>query len=353
MNSDSAPRHVGRRLTRRQTLDPGAFDPVRWGILSTAAINDRVLQGCKTSPRVAFVAVGSRSPTGARDLAHARQIPVAYGSYSELLADPDVEAVYISLPNSLHVDWAIKALKAGKHVLCEKPLSRDPAAVAAAFGAAERARKLLVEAFMYRFHPQTDLICAALAKGLIGRVQLLHATLSFHMADAMTDIRAAPTLDGGALMDVGCYCVSAFRLFAGEPQYVSAHTVRASTGVDIRFMGTLTATNSVVGQFDCAMDLPRRDGVEIVGEEGVITVPDPWRCEAAAFTIRTRQRVDTVTTPRVDAYRHEFEVVSRAIRAGPAIPFGRDDAIAQAATIAALHRAAERHAAVPVSVFSQ
>jgi D-xylose 1-dehydrogenase (NADP+, D-xylono-1,5-lactone-forming) len=315
--------------------------PVKWGLLSTAGINDPVVKGCAGSRDIQFLAVASRDRERAREWAANHQIPRAFGSYSELLNDPDVEAVYISLPNSMHVEWSIRALEAGKHVLCEKPLGRDPAQVTNAFDQADRAGRHLVEAFMYRFHRQTDEIRKLIAAGAIGPLKHIRATLSFAMRSPDTDVRTSASLDGGALMDLGCYCLSAFRLFAGKPAYLDGYAVNEGFAVDLRFLGTLAAENGVTGQFDCGMTLPRRDALELVGEEGRIVVPDPWHCRGEPFAVQVRDRDMTVSVDPQDAYRAEFEAVSRAIHAGEKLEFGRDDAVAQAAALATLLESAE------------
>jgi len=322
--------------------------PVRWGLLSTAAINDPVLQGCADSQTVEFVAVASRSYDKAREWADARGIPTAHGSYADLLRDDAVEAIYVSLPNSMHVDWAIKALEAGKHVLCEKPLSRHAEDVVAAFAASDRTGKLLVEAFMYRFHSQTEQIRTLIADGVIGPVQLIRAAHTFTMADPENDVRTSPELDGGALLDVGCYCVSAFRLLVGEPDRVLGYAELGSSGTDVAFYGLLIAPNGAVGQFDAAMNLPRRDELEIVGADGVILVPDPWLCRGAPLELRLAGERTQVATSATSPYRAQFEAVSAAIRERGPLEFGRDEAVAQALVIEALRTSSETSVAFPV-----
>ena len=193
------------------------YKPVTWGIISTAHINRLVIPGAHASPKVELAAVASRDLARAEEYARKWEIPVAYGSYEELLADPTIEAVYISLPNTMHCEWSIKAVEAGKHVLCEKPLSRHPDEVVAAFDAAERAGRLLSEAFMYRHNPQTARIVSLVESGAIGELRLVRSAFGYSLYDA-DNIRLRPEVEGGALMDVGCYCVSASRLLGGEPE---------------------------------------------------------------------------------------------------------------------------------------
>jgi predicted dehydrogenase len=218
--------------------------------LSTAGINGPVLEGCRGSTAIQFLAVASRDLERARVWAERHEVPRAFGSYSELLNDRDVEAIYISLPNSMHTEWSIRALEAGKHVLCEKPLGRDPDRVKQAFDAAERAGKLLAEAFMYRFHPQTDKFRDLIAGDAIGTLRHVRATLSFSMLSPAADVRTSSSLDGGALMDLGCYCVSAFRLLAGEPVYLDGYSVADGYEVDSRFLGTVVSES---GPLDVAV----------------------------------------------------------------------------------------------------
>ena len=316
--------------------------PVRWGILSTAAIGQLVVDACRPSLIVDFVGVASRELHKAQDWASAHGIERSYGSYDELLADPEIDAVYVSLPNSLHLEWAMRALLRGKHVLCEKPLSRDPQAVGQVFALAEREGKILAEAFMYRYHAQTYEARRLLAAGAIGTLRHVRATLTYPMRDPKTDVRTSLALDGGALMDVGCYCVSAFRLFAGEPQITDGYAIQRSSGVDVRFLGTLGSLDGVTGQFDCGMDLPRRDVLELVGDEGTLLIPDPWHCRGVTMVLTSKHGLRELSVDGCDAYQAECEAISVAIRGGQTLEFGRDDAVAQAGALAALHNAATR-----------
>ena len=229
--------------------------------MSTARINAAVIPGLKESPESELVAVASRTDERAAEYAREWDIPHAHGSYEALLADPDVDAVYISLPNGPHVEWSIRALEAGKHVLCEKPLTRHPADVERAFDAADRAERLLMEAFMWRHHPQTHRLAELVHGGAIGELRLVRATFSSPIG--AEDVRFDPALAGGALMDVGCYCVSGSRLLAGEPLEVSARQVLSPSGIDVRLAGTLVFPGDVLAQIDCAFDLPLRQGLEV------------------------------------------------------------------------------------------
>src|SRR5438034_10550956 len=187
------------------------MEPVKWGIVSTAHINRAVIPPAQESPKVELVAVASRDQARADAYAREWRIERAYGSYEALLENADIEAVYISLPNSLHVPWSIRALEAGKHVLCEKPLARTAAEAEEAFDAADRAGRLLMEAFMWRHNPQTKRLAELVAEGAVGELRLVRAAFSYSLYD-FDNIRLRTDVEGGALMDVGCYCVSGSRL---------------------------------------------------------------------------------------------------------------------------------------------
>jgi predicted dehydrogenase len=318
---------------------------VRWGFLSTANINRPVLAGARASDRVDVVAVASRDAGRAQEYARANGIERAHGSYEALLADPDVEAVYISLPNSLHVEWSLRSLEAGKHVLCEKPLDRRPEAVERAFDTAEREGRLLMEAFMYRHNPQTARLQELVEEDSIGALQVIRTCFSFTI-DKPANVRLAADLDGGALMDVGSYCVSGSRLLAGEPERLYGEQVVGPSGVDVRFAGTMRFPGDVVGQFDCGFTLPGRDELEVIGAEGSLFLDDPWHARTPRIELRRRGATEVFTTGLADSYRLELENLSDAIR-GQAEPLlGRKDAVGQARVIEALYRSAAEGTAV-------
>jgi D-xylose 1-dehydrogenase (NADP+, D-xylono-1,5-lactone-forming) len=329
-----------RALGRAERLRLGT-QPVRWGIISTARINERVLPEVEDSEQVELLAVASRSQSAADDYAARDEFPRAYGSYEALLADQDVEAVYIPLPNSLHVEWTIRALEAGKHVLCEKPLDRRAAQVARAFDAAERARLILTEGFMYRHHPQTRRVEELVATGAIGELRVLRSSFGF-MLDRLEDVRLRADLDGGSLMDVGCYCVSASRLLAGEPETAIGRQVTAPSGVDVRFSGMLVFAGGVMGLFDCGLDVPDNSLLEVVGSQGTLRVPAPFLIPEPSIELSRGGVTERIQVPQAGAYRLEFEDMSTAIRAGGEPLLGRADALGQARVIEALYRSADR-----------
>jgi len=309
---------------------------VKWGIVSTADINRKVIPGAHASDKVDLVAVASRDQARADAYARQWEIPRAYGSYQALLADPDVEAVYISLPNTLHAEWSIKALEAGKHVLCEKPFTRHPEEVTAAFDAAERTGRLLSEAFMYRHNPQTKRLVELVAQGAIGELRLVRSAFSYSLYDA-DNIRLRTDVEGGALMDVGCYCVSGSRLLGGEPVALDGQAWYGPSGTDWTFAGLLRFPGDVLATFDCGTAMPNRDELEAIGSEGSIFLDDPWHCVHPVIEVRRNGDVERIELEPVDSYRLELENVSDAIRGEADLLLGRDDAMGQARTLQALH----------------
>jgi xylose dehydrogenase (NAD/NADP) len=320
-------------------------DAVRWGIISTADINRKLIPGAQASPKVDLVGVASRTQERADAYAREWEIPRAYGSYEELLADPEIEAVYISLPNHLHCDWSIRSVEAGKHVLCEKPMSRSADDVAAAFDAAERAGRLLSEAFMYRHNPQTTRLKALVEEGAIGELRLVRTTFSYSLYDE-ENIRLRTDVEGGALMDVGCYCVSGSRLLAGEPETAYGRAWFGPTGTDWVFGATLGFPGDVIATFDCGTALPNRDELEAVGSEGSLFLDDPWHCIEPVIQLHRDGGVERIEIEHEDSYRLELENLSDAIRGEGELLLGREDAVAQARVLGALHRSAVEGRAV-------
>src|SRR3954470_15462323 len=307
---------------------------IRWGILSTARIAEKLIGGARVAEGTEIVAVGSRDIARAEAFAAEHGIPRAYGSYEELLAADDVDAIYVPLPNSLHAEWSVRALQAGKHVLCEKPLARDPRKVERAFDAAEAAGRLLMEAFMWRFHVQTDELVRLVRDGAIGELRLIRSAFGFDLP-FFDNPRWDWELEGGALMDVGCYCVSAMRLICdAEPEQVSGEQVTRS-GVDARFAATLRFPGDVLGLLDCGMDVHRRNQLEVVGSEGTILVPSPWQTPLGALILLTRDGEDTqeIRPETVDPYARELEDMAHAITTGEPTRLGRADALGQARTL--------------------
>ena len=318
---------------------------MRLGLLSTANINRQILVGARGARQVDVVAVGSRDGAKAQTYAGEHGIAKAHGSYEALLEDTDVDAVYISLPNGMHHEWTMRALAAGKHVLCEKPYTRHPAEAVEAFDAAEAAGLVLMEAFMYLHHPQTATIERLVRDGAVGRVLAVKAVFSFPLAD-LTNVRALPELDGGALMDVGCYCVSGSRLVAGDPVSVLAEQVVGETGVDMALYGTLRFPDDAVAQIEASFLAPERQSLEVVGDGGVLRAFAPWRVDWGGDLVLERDGVsDVVAVDEADSYTLQLENFADAIEGREPALLGRADAVAQARVIDALYRSAAEHAA--------
>ena len=313
---------------------------IEWGLLSTANINGPVLGGIAQVEDARAAAVASRDLERARAYAAEHGIERAYGSYEALLADPEIDAVYISLPNSMHHEWTTRALEAGKHVLCEKPYSRNPADVEQAFELAAARGLVLMEAFMYRHNPQTRRLAELVGSGALGRLRLIRS--SFRFAVTADNVRMRRDLDGGALMDVGCYCVSCARLLAGEPERAHAEQVLGGDGVDIVFAGELRFAGDVIASFDCGIVLPHHDALEVVGDEASLYVADPWHAREPRIELCRRDgSIEVVAEEAVNAYALEVENFGAAIL-GEAEPLlGRDDALGQSRAIEALYAAAE------------
>jgi xylose dehydrogenase (NAD/NADP) len=322
-----------------QTKESEVADAVKWGIISTADINRKVIPGAHASPKVDLVGVASRDQQRAEEYAKEWDIPRAYGSYEALLADPEIEAVYISLPNNMHCEWSIKSVEAGKHVLCEKPMSRKTSEVEEAFDAAEKAGRLLSEAFMYRHNPQTKRVTQLVNEGAIGELRVVRTVFSYSLYDE-ENIRLRTDVEGGALMDVGCYTVSGSRLVAGEPERVFGEAWYGPSGTDWVFSGTLRFPNNVIGLFHCGTALPEQDELEVIGSEGSLFLDDPWHCNVPVIELRREDGVERIEIEKEDSYRLELENLSDAIRGEGELLLGREDAVGQARTLGALHESA-------------
>ena len=315
---------------------------VTWGLVSTAPINLKIIAAAERSELAQVIAVGSRDTARAESYAREHGIDRGYGRYETLLEDDEVDAVYISLPNGLHVEWTIRALEAGKHVLCEKPMSRHLDEVERAFALAESRGLVLSEGFMWRHHPQTSQLVRLVSDGAIGALRLVRAAFSFPLAieRGPNDARFDPDLDGGAMMDVGCYCVSAIRLLAGEPESLAGMQSVGPSGVDVVFAGTMRHAADVVSQFDCGFVVPRRAGLEVLGEDASLFVPTPFVVTEPGIELRRDGDVEQVAVEDEDSYLLELDNVSGAIRGDSPLLLGREDAVGQAKTIEALYGSA-------------
>ncbi|HEU5212559.1 MAG TPA: Gfo/Idh/MocA family oxidoreductase [Gaiellaceae bacterium] len=324
---------------------------LRWGLLSTALINDRIIDAARSTSRADVVAVASRDAERAAAYARERGIDRAHGAYEALLEDPGVDAVYISLPNGMHVEWTLRALEAGKHVLVEKPFSPDVESVVQSFDAADARGLILSEGFMWRHQPQTAELIRLVGEGAIGPLRLVRAAFSFPLeaTRGAADTRFDPALEGGALMDVGTYCVNAIRAIAGEPEHVAAEQVVGRTGVDVVFTAALRCPDDVVTHFDCAFVLSYRAALEVAGEDGSLFVADPWHAHEPGIELRRGDGLELLPFERTDAYRLELENIADAVAGDVPLLLGRDDAVGQARVLEALYRSARMSTPLEVS----
>lgn len=317
---------------------------LRWGVLSTARIGrNAVNPAIAASNNGTLDAIASRDGERARMYAHAAGIPRHFGSYEALLDDPNIDAIYNPLPNSLHAQWTARALERGKHVLCEKPLGVSAAEclemkhVAAANGVK------LMEAFMYRFHPRTEHVLELVRSGSIGDVHEIRSAFTFR-SQRIDDVRFDPALGGGALYDVGCYCVSISRSVAGaEPVEVQASATMTPTGVDGRLAGDMRFASGLVARFECALDADRRECYEIVGTAASLGVDAAFTARADAVEIVER-RADREAVrhrfPRVDQYRLMLEHFGDCVLHKRPVRYDAGEAAANLVVIEALLRSA-------------
>jgi predicted dehydrogenase len=323
--------------------------PLRWGILSTARINDEILPALREASDAQLVAVASRDAARAGEYAAQHSIARSYGSYEELLEDPEVQCVYIPLPNTLHLEWARAALGAGKHVLCEKPLTPTRREAEELFDYAASQGVVLMEAFMYRHHPKIKHLRDVVSGGQIGEVQLIRSWFHFKTDDPTSDIRYDPQLAGGALRDVGCYCVSLSNFLVGEaPRRVQGAARMVSSGVDESFAGTLTYENGIVATFDCGIFAPLDIGVQVLGSEGHAYVRTPWypHLDPLSVEVTTIDGTTEIPTPDSNAYRLEIDNFCQAVRGEATVEITSEETLRTLETIELL---IDDAAAVPLS----
>jgi D-xylose 1-dehydrogenase (NADP+, D-xylono-1,5-lactone-forming) len=318
---------------------------LRWGVIGTARIGRNLfVPGVKAGALGEVVAIGSRSADTARSVADELGIPTAYGSYEEVLADQDVSAVYIPLPNSLHAEWTIKAAEAGKHVLCEKPLARTAADAERMQRACASAGVVLMEAFMWRHHPQHARVQELLAGGAIGVPRLVRGSFTYPIAPDPTNVRLQAGLEGGSLMDVGCYPVNVARwAFGAEPLEVSAQqVVSPEYGVETAFAGVLRFPGDCMAAIDSSFHVAGKGEYEIHGSEGRLIVDRAYRPDERPGRITIvrgqTQRVEEV--PAANQFAAEADHFARSVQAGRLLA-PAEDGVAQAHVIAALYESAE------------
>ena len=319
---------------------PATSNLLRWGLLGTARINRAIIPAIRASARSTLHAVASRSDDRARLYAGQWEIPVAHGSYESLLADQHVDAVYIPLPNHLHVEWTLRAVAAGKHVLCEKPMALASGDVDRIAQAAAARRVVVTEGFMYRHHPLTGAVVSRVRAGAIGRLRAIRGAFTFALTRP-DDVRLVPEWGGGSLWDVGCYPVSFARLLAGEPVAVSAQAVRHPTGIDMALAATLLFADDVIAVVDCGFGAHFRTFMELAGTDGTMLIETPFKPPVDASLRLTRgEVVETVTVPGEPLYLGEVADLEAAALDGRAPRVSLDDTRGNVAALVALHEAA-------------
>jgi len=284
-----------------------AKQKLRWGVISTSNIGRAAVNpAIRASGNGELLAIASRSESKAREFAEKMDVPTYYGAYEALLDDERIDAVYIPLPNSLHREWTGKAAEKGKHILCEKPLALNAAECNEMDAAARASGVKLMEAFMYRFHPQTEKVLEMVRSGVVGDLRMIRSAFTFRVTKP-DNIRLRPDLGGGALMDVGCYCVNISRTVVGlEPVEVQAFAQSGSSGVDEQMAGTLRFPNGVLAQFDCALTMERREEYEVAGTDAYLRVPAaflPGIGDTVIYEHRGRGDVIEHRVAGVDEYR--------------------------------------------------
>lgn len=323
---------------------------LRWGLLSTARINRALIPPLRASPRNQLTAVASRSQSSAEAYAAEWKIERVFSSYEAMLADPDIDVIYNPLPNHLHAEWTIKAMQAGKHVLCEKPMALTPEEVDAIADAASANNKVVAEAFMYRHHPQTLKVKQMIEEGEIGDLQAVRGAFTFKMKTDV-NIRLVPEWGGGSIWDVGCYPISYARYITGtEPIEVFGQQVTGSTGIDESFFGQMRFPGDIYVQFDSGFQTPLRTHIEIIGSEGIITLPTPFKPGLnEKFTLqRQNGTTEIITIPGEELYIGEVEDMADCILHGKTPRVSLQDSRANTATIVALLQSAQSNQ--PVSL---
>jgi D-xylose 1-dehydrogenase (NADP+, D-xylono-1,5-lactone-forming) len=310
---------------------------LNWGLLSTARINRALIPPLRASKRNQLVAVASRTQESADQYAREKKIPRAYGSYEALLADPEIDVIYNPLPNHLHAEWTIKAVEAGKHALCEKPIALNVDEVDAMQAAARKHGRVVSEAFMYRHHPQTLQVQELVKSGSLGTLKLIRGSFSYDLARG-GDVRLDPAMGGGSIWDVGCYPISYARSVIGEePLEVFGWQVTGPTGIDETFIGQMQFEHDIYTQFECSFVIPFHAFMEIIGSEGTLNIPNPFKPEENEKIYLTRgDKTETIKIQGQELYIGEVEDMADAILLGKEPRISLEDSRGNVAVIFAL-----------------
>ena len=317
---------------------------LNWGLLSTARINRALIPPLRASKRNEVVAVASRSLEQAETYAREWDIPRVFGSYDALLDDPDVDVIYNSLPNHLHAEWTIKALHAGKHVLCEKPLAINLSEVDEMIATSRETGKVVAEAFMYRHHPQTLKVKEIVDSGILGILKLIRGSFTF-MLTRERDVRLNKEMGGGSIWDIGCYPISYARMIAGaEPLEVFGWQVDGQDGIDESFIGQMRFKDDVFAQFDSSFRFPARTHMELVGTDGTLTIPRPFQPgRNEKIHLARGEESESIKIAGNELYIGEVEDMADAILLGREPRISLHDSRNNIAAILALLESARTH----------
>ena len=330
---------------------------LRWGVLGTAGINDVVLPAMQASRYGRVTAIASRSQAKADEQAHRFGIATAHEGYERLLADPEVDAVYVPLPNFLHKPWVLAAIAAGKHVLCEKPMTLTASDADELRSAAAAAGVVLAEGFMYGHHPRYDRIRAILRSGEIGPVRGISATFTFDASDEVDITAFAGNPGGGAVYDVGCYLTHVARhLLAAEPTAVTASAQWSAAHGDIDMMtAALVEFGDVALLLQCGMWTADKDTVEVLGTTGRIEVPSAFFCAPGqeGFEVHVGDEHRTEVVPAPNQYALQADDLAAAVLHGTPLRYPAADAAANATVLEALLRSARTRTRVPLDATSR
>ena len=318
------------------------MEKLKWGLLGAARINRAVIPPIRLSKRSELIAIASRDQATADEYAKKWDISRAFGSYEAMLNDPDINAIYIGLPNHLHAEWSVKCAAAGKHVLCEKPLALSTMEVDRIIEAAKKHGAVIAEAFMYKHHPQTLKVVELVKQRIIGDLLVVKGTFTFNLTDP-ANVRLYPEMGGGCLWDVGCYPISFSRLIAAvEPIEVFGWQKLGSTGIDEVFVGQMRFGSGLLAQFESGFRTPYRTGMEIVGTAGSMVIKSPFKPEAdKPIEIFYGDRTESIRVPDQELYQGEIEDIENAALDGKPQRIPLEDSRLNVAVIKALLESAK------------
>lgn len=325
---------------------------VRWGLLSTAHINHKLIPAIRASHRGKLTAVASRTQDSASAYAQKWEISHAFGSYQAMLDSDLIDAVYISLPNHLHAEWAIRSLHAGKHVLCEKPFAISLDEVDRMIAASQQTGMVLAEAFMYRHHPQTKLVGELVKSGLVGELNLVFSLFNFTLSES-ENVRMIPEFGGGSLWDIGVYPISfAQFVFGCTPHIVMGYRSNGPTGIDETFIGQMVYPGGGLAQISSSFRTPFQTHAEIIGTKGRLVLTRPFTAmdhNRKMVFYPNEDKPYEIHVPKQELYLGEVEDMNSAILEGTPTYISLDETRNHVKTILALYEAAKSQKPIPIT----